>query len=249
MFTKRSSDLAVENFGFAAPLHSDTVTETVRDGFSIIHASLPEGEYHTIVCGKIWRSQASLRRRLSSLTADILRETIGNPKRILFCGIGNPEIPSDALGAKIADRLIVTGETPPPGSPSVFAIKPGIAAQTGIDTSVYLRCVADVIKPDMIIVADSLAARTRERLQTVIQISDSGLTPGSALSHTSGEISRRTMPCPVLSIGVPTVISTAALSDEAEDEPLLVTRADSDIVTDCYASILSSALNSAIFGK
>lgn len=249
MLTKKSSDLAVENFGFAAPLHSDTVTEAVRYGFLVIRASLTDGEYHTIVSGRIWHSDVSLRRKLSSLTADILREMIGNPQRILFCGIGNSEIPSDALGAKVAAHLIVTGETPPAGKPSVFAIRPGIIAQTGIDTSVYLRCVADEIKPDLIIIADSLAARTRERLQTVIQISDSGLTPGSALARTSGEISSHTMPCPVISIGVPTVISTAALSDKAEDEPLLVTRADSDIVTDCYASIISSALNSAIFGK
>lgn len=244
MHTQRLSDLAVENFGFALPAHSSVVTEKTQNGFTILHAQHEAGEYHTVVSGKIWQESSDVRRKLLNAVADILREKIGKSSRVLFCGIGNPAVPSDSLGAKIAGKLIVTGEA---HTPSVFAIRPSIPAHTGIDTADFLRCIAEMLSPDVIIAADALAARSRERLQTVIQIADA-LTPGSALAHTSGEISGRTMPCPVISIGVPTVISTAALS-ESDDEPLLMTRAESDIITDCYASVIGGAINSALFGK
>lgn len=244
MYRQRKSDLAVENFGFAAPAHSRQVTETVTHGFTHLQAETQYGSYHTIVCGKVWLEGAEYRRRLVSAAAEIIREEAGTARRVLFCGAGNSAIPSDSLGARTADKLIVTGES---RTPEVFAIRTGIPAQTGIDTAQYLRCTAEMLMPDAIIITDALAARSRERLQTLIQISD-GLTPGSALAHTSGEISARTMPCPVISIGVPTVISTSALTDD-RDEPLFVTRAESDIITDCYASIIGGAINSALFGK
>lgn len=244
MHTQRTSDLAVENFGFAAPLHTDSATEHTHGGFTVLHARLDGGEYHTLISGKIWQETAAVRRKLLAVTAEILKERIGSSSRALFCGVGNPAVPSDSLGARTAERLIVTGEA---HTPSVFAIRTGIPAHTGIDTADYLRCIAEMLRPDVIIAVDALAAKSRERLQTVIQIADS-LTPGSALAHTSGEISEKTMPCPVVSIGVPTVISTAALSD-SDDEPLFVTRAESDIITDCYASIIGGAINSVFFGK
>ena len=75
-----------------------------------------------------------------------------------------------------------------------------------------------------------------------------GITPGSALSHTKSAISSETMPCPVVTVGVPTVISTSSMADDS-GEPLLVTRAQSDIITDCYASIIAAAVNSVIYGK
>lgn len=244
MHTPRSSDLAIENFGFAAPLYSSDITESVTEGFPHLFAKTESGGYHTLICGKVWQETGAYRRRLLRAAAEILQDEIGKASRILFCGVGNPAIPSDSLGAKTAEKLIVTGEE---HTPSVFAIRPGIPAHTGIDTADYLRCIAEMLEPDVIVIADSLAARSRERLQTVIQIANS-LTPGSALAHTSGEISANTMTCPVVSIGVPTVISTAALSDSA-DEPLFVTRAESDIITDCYASVIGGALNSVFFGK
>lgn len=244
MHTPRMSDLAVENFGFAAPAHSREVKERITHGFTHLHAETEYGSYHTLVCGKIWLETAEYRRRLLTAAAEILREEMGEARRVLFCGAGNAAIPSDSLGARVADKLIVTGEH---RTPQVFAIRTGIPAQTGIDTAEYLRCVTEMLSPDVIVITDALAAKSRERLQTLIQIAD-GLTPGSALAHTSGEISARTMPCPVISIGVPTVISTAALSAES-DEPLFVTRAESDIITDCYASVIGGAINSALFGK
>lgn len=247
---QRHSDLAVEHFGFAAPAHAVPIGESIRSGFPVLTSFLPDGCYHTVVSGRIWLESAEVRRRLVRVCAAILREMTGECRRVLFAGIGNPDIPSDALGAKACSRILVTGESS--DTPSVFAVQPGTASRTGIDTAAVIRCIAAEIRPDVIIAADALAAKSRSRLQTVLQITDTGITPGSAIAHTAQEISRRTMPCPVLSIGVPTVISSAALTESDEnpdDEPLLVTRADSDIITDCWASVISGAVNAAVFGK
>jgi spore protease len=130
----------------------------------------------------------------------------------------------------------------------MYVICPMTEAKTGIDTAVYIRAIAEAVHPEVIIAADALCAKSRERLQTVIQISDCGITPGSALSRTKGEISSSTMPCPVVTIGVPTVISTESMDGDA-GEPLLVTRAESDLITDCYSSIIAGGIHSAIYGK
>lgn len=240
----RNSDLSVENFGLATPLHSSSATQNSIEGFNVIHSDNENGRYHTIISGKIWQATSDDRKRLLHLIAEIIRKQLSSSIRILFCGAGNPGVSSDSLGSKIAERLIVTGEK---HTPNLFAIRPGIPSRTGIDTAEYLRCIAEMVHPDTIIVGDSLSASSREHLQCVIQISDR-LTPGSALAHTSGEISANTMPCPVISIGVPTVISTAVF-DSSSNETLFVTRAESDIISDCYASIIAGAINSAVFGK
>ena len=96
---------------------------------------------------------------------------------------------------------------------------------------------------------DSLTARTRERLGTLVQVTDCGVTPGSALSHASGEISERTMPCPVLSLGVPTVIRSDVLAGQEDGDPMFVSRADTDAMVTAYARILASAINGAFSGN
>lgn len=243
----RQSDLALEHFGFAEPVHAMQTHKIVRDDFHIASATLPNGLYHTILAGRIWLETAEFRRRLAHVTADLLYNMMGSCCRILVAGIGNPDVPSDALGNRACRRILVTGESSE--SPSLFAIQPGTSSRTGFDTAILLRCIANEIHPDVLIVTDALAAKSRTRLQTVLQISDAGLAPGSAIAHTAEEISRHTMPCPVISIGVPTVISTASLCKSEEEEPLLVTRADSDIITDCWASVIGHAINIAVFGK
>lgn len=240
----RISDLAAEDFGFSAPVTGMKTSHSTSYGFPVMTSELSGGTYHTVVCGRIWEGDAMTRRALVQALAAQIGSFTKNRRRCLIAGIGNPDIPADALGSKICRRIIASHDSPSP----VFVICPMTEARTGIDTAVYVRAIADAIHPDIIIAADALCARSRERLQTVVQISDCGITPGSALARTKGEISAATMPCPVVTIGVPTVISTASMDPE-DDEPLLVTRAESDIITDCYASVIAAAVNTAIFGK
>lgn len=75
------------------------------------------------------------------------------------------------------------------------------------------------------------------------------MTPGSALPHTASPITRETMPCPVISLGVPMVIRADLLSDDFADEPMFVTRAETDAIADCYAGVLAGSINLALSGN
>jgi len=241
---RRTSDLADENFGFAAPAEGTKISRRASWGFPVGVFETASGSYRTIVSGRIWESDSMTRRSLVRAAAECIGEYAGHRRRCLVCGIGNPDIPADALGTLICSRVAAAHNSPAP----IFTVCPMTQSRTGIDTAVFIRAIADAVHPDLIIACDALCAKSRERLQTVIQISDCGITPGSALSRTNGEISSATMPCPVITIGVPTVISTASM-DPCTDEPLLVTRTESDIITDCYATVIAGAINLALFGK
>lgn len=241
---RRTSDLADENFGFAAPAEGTKVSRRASWGFPVAVSETPSGSYRTIISGRIWESDSMTRRSLVRAAAECISEYAGHRRRCLVCGIGNPDIPADALGTLVCSRVAAGHDSPSP----IFTVCPMTQSRTGIDTAVFIRAIADAVHPDLIIACDALCAKSRERLQTVIQISDCGITPGSALSRTKGEISSATMPCPVVTVGVPTVISTASM-DPGTDEPLLVTRAESDIITDCYASVIAGSINLALFGK
>ncbi len=255
----RKSDLILENFGMEAsrPLHADRAQTCERMGFSVHTASLGEARYHTVVTGKLWLSPADDRRRCIRLCAAILREYLRcagvcRESRILFAGIGNPNLASDSVGPKTCGRIVVTrGDSVLTGLgfPEIASIRPGVPSRTGVDTAEQISLLAAHMEADVIVTADAVAARSRERLQTVIQITDAGMTPGSALSHSSSPITRETMHRPVISIGVPMVIRADLLDETFTGEPMFVTRAEADTITDCYAGVIAGAVNLALSGN
>ncbi len=242
------SDLEIENFGFAAPHHSRLATEQVLSGFSVLHASLPEGRYHTLMAGKIWMASDEKKSAFVKALTALLREEWGKGDRTLVAGLGNSSLPADALGTKLAALIPSTGETSA-SLPSVFVCTPGTEARSGIDTAEHIRCLAQLVRPHRILVVDALCAMAPPRLCTVVQVSNIGVTPGSASSPKHQRISSATMPCPVLTLGVPTVIPFPAEVRADEEEPAFLTPADCGSVTDCYASLLAEAVSRVIFGK
>lgn len=256
---QRKSDLILENFGVEAsrPLHADRSQSCERMGFSVHTATLGTARYHTILTGKLWQSPADDRRRCVRLCAAILGEYLRSAgvcrdARILFAGIGNPGLASDAVGPKTYARIVVTrGDSVLTGLgfPEIAAVCPGVPFRTGMDTAEQISLLAAHMEADVILTADSVAARSRERLQTVIQITDAGMTPGSALNHSSSPITRETMHRPVISIGVPMVIRADLLDESFTGEPMFVTRAEADTVADCYAGVIAGAVNLALSGN
>ena len=87
----------------------------------------------------------------------------------------------------------------------------GVTAQTGMESADILLCVCKKVKPDAIIVIDALAARSYERLATTIQICNTGITPGSGIGNSRYALDRDFFGCPVVAIGVPTVVESATL--------------------------------------
>lgn len=275
---ERDSDLFMEygtgsdQGGEAAlPLRFPNPALTSLEGFDISSAQSGEGGYHSIESGSLWLDPPLSRRRFVRALCSVLtlyRRRIGVPRQgpFLVCGIGNERASADSLGPRAVWKVLATDPAMrEAGIPSVCAVRTGIPRDTGIDTADLVYALAGKTGAALIVTVDSLCARSGNRLGTVAQITDCGLIPGSALSHSSGEISRRTMPCPVLSVGVPTVVRASALQGNAEGSspsevqpreeggapgrPLFVTRADTDAMVSCYASLIAQAVNAAFTGN
>ncbi|MCI6613727.1 MAG: GPR endopeptidase [Clostridiales bacterium] len=155
----------------------------------------------------------------------------------LVVGLGNRSLTADAVGPLAMSHILVTRHmlcSMPEefrGFSSVAALTTGVLAETGLETSELVAAVAERIKPRCVIVLDALAARSRERLCAVLQLTDTGLTPGSGVGNHRKAITAETLGVPVLALGLPTVIRAEQLAGEetpAAGEPLFVTPRDID---------------------
>ena len=137
----------------------------------------------------------------------------------LIIGLGNRKIISDALGSKTIDNIIVTRHMYLLGDVdkkyrNISILEPNVMGVTGIDSFEIIKNVVAEIKPDFIVCIDSLCAASIERINKTIQITSSGITPGSGIGNNREELSFDTLNVPVIAIGVPTVVdSTVIVSD------------------------------------
>ena len=136
--------------------------------------------------------------------------------KCLIIGLGNKNIISDALGSKVLDNIIVTRHLYLLGNVdkkyrNVSILTPNVMGVTGIDSFDIIESVTKKIRPDFIIAIDALCACNIERLNKVIQISSSGITPGSGIGNTRKELSLDTLGIPVIAIGVPTVVDSTVI--------------------------------------
>ena len=139
---------------------------------------------------------------------------------ILVAGLGNRQVTPDALGPQVADNLYITrhilrefgrqayeNEAVQP----ISAIVPGVMAQTGMESQEIIAGIIREVKPDYLIVVDALAARSVRRLGRTIQITDTGIYPGSGVGNHRYSITKETMGIPVIAIGIPTVVEAATI--------------------------------------
>lgn len=137
-------------------------------------------------------------------------------KTCLIIGLGNEKVISDALGSKVLDNIIVTRHMYLLGDVdrkyrNVSVLKPNVMGVTGIDSFEIIKNVVNEIKPDFIIAIDSLCAKSIERLNKTIQITSSGITPGSGVGNSRMELSFDTLNVPVIAIGIPTVVESMVI--------------------------------------
>ena len=136
--------------------------------------------------------------------------------KILIVGLGNAKSTPDSLGPKALENIIVTRhlfllENPEKNILKVSKIAPGVMADTGIETQDIISSIARKIKPSLIIVIDALAASTISRINKSIQITDTGIHPGSGIGNMRKEISNDTIGIPVIVIGIPTVVGSSII--------------------------------------
>lgn len=175
----------------------------------------PKGSYITIEAKNLSSNDGSFHKEMSEALFLNLKEMLGKRKKILIAGLGNANVTADSLGPKVVNNLCITRHLEREGigeyQYELSAIAPGVMAQTGIETSEILESLAAKIRPDVLIAIDALAARSSSRLNKTIQISDTGISPGSGVGNHRSEITEHTIGVPVFAIGVPTVISVPAI--------------------------------------
>ena len=245
----------------------------------------PVGTYITMEVPGLAEDDTGFHDKISKLLAEQIRELLGQEekleeKSIMIVGLGNRAVTADALGPKVIDHLSVTRhilntygkEAYTKAVPSISAMEPGVMAKTGIETSEMVAGVVKNTNPDCLIVIDALAARSTKRLYTTIQISNTGISPGSGVGNHRNAINEEVMGVPVLAIGIPTVVDAATIVGDACEawwheslkEPgpfpeevrkyfrdlknMYVTTKEIDEIVECISYTVSEALNSALHG-
>ena len=147
----------------------------------------------------------------------VLKENcIKQDDTVLIIGLGNKKSTPDSLGPKVLSSILVTrhlfkyGEVEE-GYRNVSIFEPGVTGETGIETSDSISAIVKKIKPDFIIVIDALATNSIDRLNKTIQITNSGIIPGSGVNNSRIKISKEIVDVPTIAIGIPTIIDSAVI--------------------------------------
>jgi len=186
----------------------------------------PMGNYITIeVPGLIDNDQEIYENTCKVLAKELARiVNLDKKATVLVVGLGNWNVTPDALGPKVVSSLMVTRhlleyvpEQVDERVRPVCAVAPGVLGITGIETGEIIRGIVDRVKPNAIIAIDSLASRKMERVNTTIQLADTGITPGSGVGNKRMELSKKTLGIPVIAIGVPTVVDAATMANDTID--------------------------------
>lgn len=189
----------------------------------------PKGTYISIEADKMKGSDVDFRQKVIEITADMLKTVLNSDreKNILVAGLGNRYITPDSLGPKVVAKILVTrhirdtlSDKIDDSVASVAAIAPGVMGITGIETAEILKGIIERIKPDAVIAIDALAARRTSRINSVIQIADSGISPGSGVGNKRMLLNEESLGVPVIGIGVPTVVSAATLVNDSMERIL-----------------------------
>lgn len=184
-----------------------------------------EGNYITIEFEDATdeKNKSSLIKVFTKYLKYILKKTkISSDSSCLVIGLGNRLSTPDCLGPLCIDNIIITNhiylyDDLDPNYRRVSAIAPGVTGSTGIETSEYIKGVINTSKPDFVIVVDSLASKSIKRLNKTIQITNTGISPGSGVGNKRKELSYNTLGIPVIAIGVPTVVDAISIvSDTLE---------------------------------
>ena len=239
----------------------------------------PCGRYLTLECGRIDRLSAEDNRALSHLLAGELRgavkrltqKAIDSNLSVFVAGLGNADLTSDSIGPQTVRRLTATrhlrqyeGELyKAVGCSSLSALAPGVLGQTGIETSELLRGAVNATHPDVIVVIDALTARNCDRLCATVQLSDTGIEPGSGVGNHRRAITYKSMGVPVIALGVPTVVNSATLVCDAlgeagidledprlrevleKEKSFFVSPKESDLICECIAQLFARAIGLA----
>lgn len=234
-----AKDMYVERKQKRDELKGVSVKEEQIDDIKVTHVDInaegeqtlgkKKGSYITIYSDGIKQQDTKEQEKTAEVLSKSLRSLLEKNQIKqndvgLIVGLGNEKVTPDALGPITAEKILVTShlfaldeQTVEEGYRSVAAITPGVMGVTGIETSEIVYGIIKNFSPDFIIAVDALASRSIERLNETIQLSDSGIHPGSGVGNNRKELSKETLGLPVVAIGVPTVVDAVTITSDTID--------------------------------
>lgn len=180
-----------------------------------------KGFYKTITFSDVTDRQN--RQKVEDVFCEALKDFLWDHQILetstcLIIGLGNASSTPDALGPKVIESILVTkhlfditGSQVEEGYRNVAAFAPGVTGTTGIETKNFILGITEQVKPDFLIVIDALASSSIDRVNKTIQMTDTGVHPGSGVGNSRTEISKETIGIPVFAIGIPTVVDAVTI--------------------------------------
>ena len=272
------TDLAVEQREMTAK-HSDNVAvrQYARQNANVTEIEIlndegaqelgkPKGKYITMEIPAFSHDSELLDGRLTAMTESIRTLLPDEDGPVLVAGLGNEDVTPDALGPRTAHGIFATrhidralaSELGFGGLRDVCAITFGVLGQTGMETAETIRGIVNTIHPAAVITVDALAAPSLQRLGKTVQLTDTGITPGSGVGNSRARLDKETLGVPVIAIGVPTVVDAVTLvrdftsehkmAKEKEDEAkaMMVCPREIDVTIRRAARFLALSLNCAL---
>lgn len=227
------------------------------------------GKYITLEMNAFSNEAAVSDGRLNAITESIKQLLPEGEGTVLVAGVGNEDITSDALGPDTASLVFATrhidrevqiaagfSEELRP----VAVVSTGVLGKTGIESGEYIKSICEAVKPQCVITVDALAAGSIERLGTTVQMSDTGIAPGSGIGNARARIDEDFIGAPVIAIGIPTVVDAISLSSELSGispekldktklrngERMIVAPKDIDLLVKNASYLLALSLNCAL---
>lgn len=222
----------------------------------------PVGTYITAEIPQLTQNPINGEETIEAI-AKQLRSLLPDDGAVLVAGLGNTDITPDAVGPKSVSMVLATRHIDKSLSEeiglgklrSVAGFVPGVLGRTGLEAAESVKGIVNSVSPSAVIVVDALAARRLSRLGTTVQLSDTGIIPGSGVGNARKEITERSVGIPVISVGIPTVVDVGTLVNDLtgskSDIPqanrnMIITPREIDIVIERASELIGMAINKAL---
>lgn len=241
MFPKRT-DLALE----ARELWQESAEKTTRlngvkatkqraEGYPVTRVDIldergekalgkPRGTYRTVDLTTFWQRKSDFFERAVRAVGGQLKELLPGKGPVLVIGLGNGAMTPDAVGPLAADNVLVTRHLIAAmpkhfaGFRPVAVFRTGVLGTTGVESAETVRGLVAEVQPALVIAVDALASRRVGRVCATVQLSDTGIIPGSGVGNHRAALNRETLGVPVFAIGIPTVVDAATLAADLMEE-------------------------------
>lgn len=241
MFMKRT-DLALEarelwqeSAERTTRLQGVKATKTKQEGYPVTRVDIldtrgekalgkPQGSYLTIDLTTFWQRKADFFERAVRAVGGQLKALLPAEGAALVVGLGNRAMTPDAVGPLAADSVLVTRHLIAAmpkhfaGFRPVAVQRTGVLGTTGVESAEAVRGLVEQVQPALVIAIDALASRRVGRVCATVQLSDTGIIPGSGVGNHRSALNRETLGVPVVAIGVPTVVDSATLAADLLEE-------------------------------